>query len=134
MNRLHIAFLLLILAQAGHSVEEFVTRLYDVFALTRFVSGLVSNDLAVGFLILNTALVAFGLLCWAVPVRSGWRAAPVIIWFWTILELSNGTAHVALAWSRGGYFPGLITAPLLLFFAGRLAVLQARASPHLTAQ
>jgi hypothetical protein len=70
-----IVFLLLILAQGAHSVEEYVTRLYEVFAPARFVSSLFSNDLAVGFLIFNGALVAFGLWCWAVPVRSGWHAA-----------------------------------------------------------
>ena len=73
---------------------------------------------------LNTALVTFGLWCWAVPVRSGWQAARGLVWFWTILELGNGIAHSALALSRGGYFPGVVTAPLLLLFAGWTAVLQ----------
>lgn len=68
---------------------------------------------------------AFGLWCWAVPVRSGWRAARGLVWFWKILELGNSIGHSALALSRGGYFPGVVTA-LLLQFAAWLAVLQAR--------
>jgi hypothetical protein len=125
-RRRHLVFLFLILAQGAHSVEEYVTKLYEVFPLTRFVSGLVSSDLGLGFLVLNTALVLFGLWCWAVPVRSGWRAAGGLVWFWTILEIANGIGHCALAWLRSGYFPGIVTAPLLLVVAVWLMVLQVR--------
>ena len=125
-HRTQLVFLFLILAQGAHSIEEYVTRLYEVFAPARFVSSLVSKDLALGFLVVNFALVTFGLWCWAVPVRSGWHAAHGLVWFWTILELGNGIGHSALALSRGGYFPGVVTAPLLLQFAAWLAVLQYR--------
>ena len=119
-------FLLLILAQAAHSVEEYYTRLYEVFTPARVVSSLVSADLPLGFLIVNAALVAFGLWCWAVPVRAGRRAAGGLMWFWTILELANGLGHSALTLAQGGYFPGAGTAPLLLVFAGWLAAIQIR--------
>lgn len=125
-RRIQLVFLFLILAQAAHSVEEYVTKLYEVFAPARFVSSLINNDLALGFLIGNAVLVAFGLWCWAVPVRSDWRAARGLTWFWTILELGNGLSHSFFALSRGGYFPGVITAPLLLLFAVWLAILQTR--------
>jgi hypothetical protein len=125
-HRGQLVFLFLILAQGAHSIEEYVTRLYALFAPARFVSSLVSHDLGVGFLVVNAALVTFGLWCWAVPVRSGWHAAQGLVWFWTILELGNGIGHSALALSRGGYYPGVVTAPLLLLFAGWLGVLQAR--------
>jgi hypothetical protein len=119
-------FLFLILTQAAHSIEEYVTRLYQVFAPARFVSGLISDNLALGFLAVNAALVAFGLWCWAVPVRSSWPAAMAFAWVWTVLELGNGLGHCGLALRQGSYFPGLITAPLLLLFASWLAVLQVR--------
>jgi hypothetical protein len=125
-QRSQLVFLLLILAQAAHSIEEYVTGLYQVFAPARFVNGLVSNNLPLGFLVFNTGLVAFGLWCWAVPVRSGWAAATGLAWFWIILELGNGIGHCGLALRQGSYFPGLITAPLLLLFASWLAVLQIR--------
>jgi hypothetical protein len=125
-RRFRFAFLFLILAQAAHSIEEYATRLYEVFAPARFVSSLVSDDLSLGFLAVNTALVAFGLWCWAVPIRSGWKAARGLAVFWTLLEFSNGMGHFALAISRGGYFPGVATAPLLLLSAAWLAILLAR--------
>jgi len=107
-------------------VEEYRTRLYEVFGPARFVTGLISDDRAIGFLVTNTLLVTAGLLCWAIPVRSGWRAARGLIWFWSILELANGIGHCALALAARGYFPGVATAPLLLFFSGWLLVLLVR--------
>src|SRR5262245_1881340 len=68
--RTQYVFLLLILAQGAHSIEEYAGRLYEIFAPARFVSGLLSSDLSVGFLAVNAALVTFGLWCWAVPVRA----------------------------------------------------------------
>jgi len=125
-RRSQLAFLLLILAQAAHSIEEYVTRLYEVFAPARFVSSLISSDLSAGFLVANAALVAFGAWCSAVPMRSGWRAARGLAWFWALLELGNGFGHSALALSRAGYFPGALTAPLLLVCATWLAALLLR--------
>jgi hypothetical protein len=125
-RRSRLAFGLLVLAQAAHSVEEYVTRLWEVFAPARFVSGLVSDDLALGFLVVNASLVGFGLWCWAVPVRSGWRAARGLAWFWALLELGNGIGHAILALSSRGYFPGAATAPLLLALAACLAALLVR--------
>lgn len=125
-NRSQLVFLLLVLAQAAHSVEEYVAKLYEVFAPARFVSSLISNDLAVGFAAANALLVAFGLWCWAVPVRSNWPSARGFAWFWTVLELGNGLGHSMLALRQGGYFPGVGTAPLLLLFASWLAILLTR--------
>lgn len=120
--RIQSAFLLLVVAQAAHSVEEYLAGLYESFAPARFISGLISGDLAVGFLVANAGLVAFGLWCWAVPVRSGWPSARGFLWFWVAIEIGNGLAHPAFALVRGGYFPGLITAPLLLVPAVCLAI------------
>lgn len=41
------AFLALILVEAAHSLEEYVFRLYEVFAPARFISSLVSDDTAI---------------------------------------------------------------------------------------
>jgi hypothetical protein len=125
-RRERFVFLCLILTQVAHSIEEYATRLYAVFPPARFVSSLISHNLAVGFLFANVALVTFGLWCWAVPVRFHWPVAKAIVWFWTLLELGNGIGHLFLALSQRGYFPGVATAPFLLFFAGWLVVLQAR--------
>jgi hypothetical protein len=114
-------FLALILAQAAHSVEEYAFRLYDVLAPARYVSGLFGVDRQIGFVIVNSALVLFGLWCWHARVRRGRRSARALGWFWALLEIANGCAHLALALMAGGYFPGLATAPLLLALGGWLA-------------
>jgi hypothetical protein len=123
------AFLTLVLVQAAHSIEEYVTGLYEVFAPARFVSGLVSDDLATGFLVVNAALVAFGLWCYAMPVRARWPSSRGFMWFWALLELGNGVGHLLLALSRGGYFSGAATAPCLILVALALGILLLRASP-----
>jgi Protein of unknown function with HXXEE motif len=115
------AFLALMVAQAAHSIEEYIFRLFDVFAPARFVSGLVSTDLGVGFAVANTALVLFGLWCYVARVRPGHASGPVFAWFWTVLELTNGIGHSVLALSRGAYFPGVATAPVLLGVSAYLA-------------
>jgi hypothetical protein len=119
-------FLLLILAQAAHSVEEYAMGLFAVFAPARLVSSLFSADLATGFLVANTILCGFGFACWALPVRSGWRSARGVAWFWAYLELGNGIGHSLMAVATGGYFPGALTAPLLFGLGGWLAALLAR--------
>jgi len=53
-----------LLTQAAHSIEEYFGRLYEVFPPARFVSGLISQDLQLGFIFFNLALVAFGVWCW----------------------------------------------------------------------
>jgi hypothetical protein len=115
------AFLALILAQAAHSIEEYVFRLYDVFAPARFVSRLVSNDLALGFAVANAGLVAFGFWCYVARVRANRPSGPAWAWFWTVLEFANGIGHSALALARGDYFPGVGTAPVLVGVSTYLA-------------
>lgn len=120
------AFLAVILAQAAHSVEEYVFRLYDVLAPARFVAGLFSSDLARGFAIANALIVAFGVWCYAARVRVGAPSARAFAWFWALLELGNGIGHTAFAIAAGGYFPGVGTAPLLVATGAYLAIRLAR--------
>ena len=120
------AFALLILAQAAHSIEEYVFRLFDVFPPARWVSGLFSTNLALGFALANTALVLFGIWCYLARVRRSHPGAQGYAWFWVCLELANGVVHVILAGLQGGYFPGVGTAPLLIAAAGYLAFMLAR--------
>lgn len=115
------AFLALIVAQAAHSIEESIFRLFDVFAPARFVSGLVSSNLCVGFAVANALLVLFGLWCYFARVRTGHPSGSTFAWFWAVLEVANGINHGVLALSRGGYFPGVATAPALLGVSAYLA-------------
>ena len=125
-------FLALIAAQAAHSVEEYVFRLYDVLAPARYVSGLIGIDRAIGFVVVNATLVAVGLACW-VLIRAQHRWGPGLAWFWVLLETANGLAHIGLAAVAGGYFPGIATAPLLLAVASWLAYRLAADHPNASA-
>jgi hypothetical protein len=115
-------FLGLIFAQAAHSIEEYWFRLYDVLTPARFISAMVSSNLALGFAIVNLALVSLGFWCYVARVRKRHPSGRTWAWFWTALEATNGAGHLILAASEGGYFPGAATAPLLLAFSVPLAV------------
>ncbi len=119
-------FLALIGAQALHSVEEYFTKLYDVFPPARFISGLFTTNLRLGFAAFNLALVAFGVWCYAARVRPNHPAAAGWIWFWVVLELGNGAGHLGMAAMRGAYYPGAATAPLLVAVGAMLAYRQVR--------
>src|SRR5262249_51452601 len=58
-------------------------------------------------------LAAFALS--ALGVWRGRKLAYLVLWFFALVGgIGNGIAHVGLALARGGYFPGLFTAPLML--------------------
>jgi hypothetical protein len=121
-------FLLLICAQALHSLEEYYFSLWEVLAPARFLSGLVSTDLSFGFAVVNVTIVAFGLWTYVWPVRRNLSYAVPLAWFWTILEAANGIGHIMFALASRSYFPGVYTAPLLLVFSGFLAMQLMRTS------
>jgi hypothetical protein len=115
------AFGLLIAAQAAHSIEEYVGRLWEVFPPAAFVSGLVSSNREAGFIGLNIGLVAFGIWCYLWPVSRAWAVAPALISIWTVIEIVNGLGHPLWSLLQGRYTPGVATAPILLVLALNLA-------------
>jgi hypothetical protein len=117
IGRIQSAFLALILAQTAHSIEEYVGRLWESFPPAAFLTGLVSANREVGFVVLNVALVAFGFWCYLVPVRRDWESARAFMWFWAILETINGIGHIGWSIAQASYTPGVLTAPFLLAFA-----------------
>ena len=119
--RSKLLFLALVIAQTAHSVEEYVTRLFETFAPARFVSGLVSDDLALGFVVINTAFIVIGAWCYVGPVRAGGFAGRIAAAVWVAIELANSVGHLTIAALRGAYFSGSVTAVLLLATAGCLA-------------
>ena len=116
-NRISISFLILILVQALHSVEEYLGRLWEVLPPARFMSGLLSKNLETGFILINLILFVFGMWCWRFPVCKNYLIKPIILWFWIIVELINGIAHPAWVLYERAYVPGLLTAPLLFIVA-----------------
>ena len=114
--------------QAAHSAEEYAGRLWESFPPAAYVTGLVSADRERAFLLLNAAIVAFGVWCLFWPVRRAWRCATALVWLWIVVETFNGIGHpVWSAWQRA-YTPGLLTAPFLLVLALSLAVQMMRVS------
>jgi hypothetical protein len=110
-------FLLLVLAQAAHSIEEYLLRLYEVFAPARFVSGLISDDHERGFIIANVSFFVFGMWSYRWPVRGEWPAGVRLAWLWAIVEVSNGIVHPGASLYRGSYVPGTATSLVLLVLA-----------------
>lgn len=117
MTRFQATFLGLMVAQVAHSAEEYLGRLYEVFAPARFVSGMLSQDLERGFLIFNVALVLFGFWCFLWPVRRGWLSAVPLAWLWVAIELLNGIGHPLWSLQQRRYTPGVATAVILLIIA-----------------
>ena len=100
-------FLVGIAIQCLHFVEEFSTRLYEVFPP---LLGLVPVPANV-FVAFN--LVWIGI--WAVSaygILRGVNAAYFPVWFFGLAMCLNGVIHPLLSIWTGGYFPGLITSPL----------------------
>ena len=121
MTRFQVAFGAVVLAQAAHSAEEYIGRLWEAFPPARFLSGLISQDLERGFLVTNVSLVALGLWCLLWPVRRGWPSARSLAWAWVVVEVINGIGHPLWSLRQGGYTPGVATAPMLLVLAVNLA-------------
>ena len=125
-SRVESAFGALIVAQAAHSMEEYIGQLWVSFPPARFVSGLVSSDLERGFLFLNICIVASGLWCYLWPVRRQWSIATSILWLWIVVETANGVVHTIWSVLQRGYTPGAVTAVSLFFLALYLATVVSR--------
>lgn len=121
MTPMQRGFGMLILAQAAHSIEEYLGRLWESFPPARALTSLVSQDLERGFLGLNILLVGFGAWCFLWPVRKGWPSAAPLAWGWVAIETINGIGHPLWSLRQGGYTPGVATAPVLLILAINLA-------------
>ena len=134
MTRYKAAFALLVLTQAAHSVEEYVGRLWETFPPARFLTGLVSQDQERAFLLLNVALVAFGVWCLMWPIRRDWPSGSLLAWIWVTIEVINGVGHPLWSVRMGGYTPGVATAPVLVavavYLAGQLWIIARHPHPY----
>lgn len=128
-NRIKTTFLILVLVQGLHSIEEYIGRLWEVFPPAAFLSSLVSTNPETGFLMINIGLFLFGLFCWIFPVRRNYLPARGLIWLWIIIEMINGIGHPLWAVYAGRYVPGLATAPILLLCTLYLCRLLLRLQP-----
>jgi len=123
-------FLLLVILQAIHSVEEFIFRFYERFPPMRFLYQNVPHLAKPAFAISNALLVLIGLVCfyyWVQPARKG---ATVVVWIWITIESLNVVAHIVWAALIGGYNPGLVTGLLFVPVLIYLCYLTLHASSH----
>src|SRR5262245_45123517 len=105
-------FLFIIFFQVMHSIEEYYGKLWTVLEPARFMSSLFSFDLRIGFIIFNSSFLILMVTTWLLTKKFSLTA---LLWFWAIVEMLNGMAHIGWSILEKNYKPGLITAPFLLF-------------------
>jgi hypothetical protein len=121
MNKpIRISFLLIVLVQGLHSIEESIGKLWEVYPPATFLSGLVSANLKTGFIIINVGLFIILTLTWLTTFSKNY-STKALLWLWIILELINGIGHSFWAIIERSYVPGLATAPVLIILALYLA-------------
>ena len=107
-RRLRIRLLLCICTQAGHFLEEWQTGFHRSWPA---LLGLEPWSEAF-FIAFNVGWLIVWLLSACLIPRGG-RATWVAAWFLALAAMLNAIAHPLLAFSAGGYFPGLWTSPFL---------------------
>ena len=128
-RQIKIIFLLLVLLQGLHSIEEYYGKLWEVFMPAKYFSGLVSNNHEIGFLVINIGLFIFGLICWFFIKNKKYLRVRALIWLWIFIEIINGIGHTLWAIIENSYEPGVITAPFLFILAVYLSTLLIRFVP-----
>ena len=101
-------FLIGIACQCLHVIEEFTTGFHLLFP-PLFGLAPISAELFVGFNVFWLgiwAVAAFGIL------RNS-RIAYFPVWFFGLAMCLNGIAHPLLSVWQSGYFPGLVTSPVV---------------------
>ena len=101
-------FLIGLAAHSLHFMEEFVTRFEDRFPALLGLPAW-SPDF---FVVFNLVWLCVWILS-AIGLKRGYRSALFPVWFFAIAAIANGIAHPILAVVARGYFPGLITSPVL---------------------
>ena len=94
--------------QSAHFAEEWATGFQ-----IRFPALLGLDPIPLSFFVsFNLAWIAFWIV--SIPVlRLGRRPAFFAAWFLAIAGMLNCVAHPMMAIASGGYFPGLITSPII---------------------
>jgi len=91
-----------------HVAEEFVTGLHRRLPELLDVEPW-SDDF---FVIVNLLVIALVVLS-SIGLAAAFLPAMAPAWFFAIAMAANGVAHPALAVAVGGYFPGLVTSPIV---------------------
>jgi len=124
-RRLLLVVGLTICAQALHFAEELLTELYVAFPTT---FGFPAAEQSVFVWANITALVVW--VAALIAVRQGIVIALLPLWFLGFAGLLNLFLHPYLAFRTGGYYPGVVTAPLV----GVLGIMTIRELTRVTAK
>ncbi len=100
---------LALLAQAAHFGEEYLTDFGTRFPV-RLGLAAWPQAFFVDFNLLWLAVWVFAI----VGLKARLRITMFPLWFLAIASVANGIVHPLLAVAGGGYFPGLVTSPLVL--------------------
>ena len=94
--------------QSAHFAEEWATGFH-----ARFPALLGLDPMPLSFFVpFNLAWIVIWIV--SIPfLRRGRRPAFFAAWFIAIGGMLNGLAHPMMAFASGGYFPGLITSPII---------------------
>ena len=129
-DKIRAAFLVLIVVQVLHSIEEVIFEFYEVFPPMRLVYRDAPHLARPAFIISNVVLAMAGLICltrWVWPARRGSRT---VVWAWVGGEAFNVIAHCVWAALVREYNPGLVTVfgfvPVVVY----LSYLLGRAPSH----
>ncbi len=113
-KRIQFAYLAILLIQILHSVEEFATRMFDVFPPALIIDHYSPGLSQAIFVTFNSSLIVVMLIAffyWVKPRRRGWR---LIVAMWVVGEAYNAVGHSLWSiWTRS-YTPGLLTALALI--------------------
>ena len=120
-NKTKITFLILVLLQGLHSVEEYVGKLWEVFPPAKYLTNLFSENNETGFLIANVGIFILGISCWLLLYSKFESTIRIIIWIFIVIEIINGIGHPVWSIYQKSYTPGVISAPFLLVTALYLA-------------
>jgi hypothetical protein len=101
-------FLIGLAAQSLHFMEEFVTRFQIRFPGLLGLPAWPENF----FVVFNLICLSIWILS-AIGLQRRYRFALFPVWFFAIAGIANGIAHPMLAVVAKGYFPGLITSPMV---------------------
>jgi hypothetical protein len=107
-RRTERVFLIGLAAQCLHFMEEFVTHFPDRFPPLLGLPPWSENF----FVIFNLTWLAIWIWS-AIGLQKGYWFALFPVWFFAIASIANGIAHPVLAIVVRGYFPGLITSPVV---------------------
>ena len=120
MTRFQAAFGALVPAQAVHSVEEYVGRLWESFPPARFLTGLIGKTSSADSWSSRCRWWHSGSGAFSDPCV--WDRRPPLPWVWVAMDVINGIGHSRWTLRQGGYTPGVATAPVLLALTVYLAL------------